>query len=315
MIASSSGTAGQRRVALYGRDGTRVAGRGPRRADAVVRVALRGDQRDAEVGSSLVVGTPVTRGERVVGALRAAVPQSVVSDRTRDAILLMIGIGVLAVGVSALIAMYQSRRLARPVDRLAEAAARLGEGDFSARAEPSGIAEVDAVSDTLGSTAARLDRMLQRERAFSEDASHQLRTPLTGLRVNLEAARLTPTVRDDLLDAALSEVDRLERTIDDLLALAREPPVTRTPTDLAPLLATIEDDWHGRLAAEGRPLRVDLDPGLAPVAISQRSVRQVIDVLVENARNHGTGTITLHAALHRWRGRAGGRRRGTRCHR
>ena len=142
------------------------------------------------------------------------------SDRTRDAILLMIGIGVLAVGISALIAMYQSRRLARPVDRLAEAAARLGEGDFSARAEPSGIAEVDAVSDTLGSTAARLDRMLQRERAFSEDASHQLRTPLTGLRVNLEAARLTPAVRDDLLDAALSEVDRLERTIDDLLALA-----------------------------------------------------------------------------------------------
>ena len=82
------GDSRDRRVALYGRDGARVAGLGPRRADAVVRVALRGDQRDAEVGGFLVVGTPVTRGERVVGALRAAVPQSVVSDRTRDAILL-----------------------------------------------------------------------------------------------------------------------------------------------------------------------------------------------------------------------------------
>jgi signal transduction histidine kinase len=287
---------GGRRVALYGRDGARVAGHGPRRADAVVRIALRGDVHDDDVGGFLVVGTPVTRGERLVGALRSAAPKSVVTDRTRDAIALMVGIGVVAVGISAIIAMYQSRRLARPVDRLAEAAARLGEGDFSAQPEPSGIAEVDAVSDTLGSTAARLDRMLQRERAFSEDASHQLRTPLTGLRVNLEAARLTPTVdRDGALDAALSEVDRLERTVDDLLALAREPPVTRTPTDLAPLLATIEDAWHGRLAAEGRPLRVDLDPGLAPVAISQRSVRQVLDVLVENAWNHGTGTITLHA--------------------
>lgn len=287
---------GGRRVALYGTDGALVAGRGPRRADAIVRVALHGDLRDDEVGGFLVVGTPLTRGERVVGALRAAVPKSVVTDRTRDAVVLMAGIGALAIGISALIAMYQSRRLARPVDRLAEAAARLGDGDFGAQPEPSGIPEVDAVSDTLGSTAARLDRMLQRERAFSEDASHQLRTPLTGLRVNLEAARLTPTVdRDDALDAALSEVDRLERTVDDLLALAREPPVTRTPTDLAPLLATIEDDWHGRLAAEGRPLRVDLDPGLAPVVISQRSVRQVLDVLVENAWHHGTGTITLHA--------------------
>lgn len=287
---------GGRRVALYGPDGARVAGRGPRRADAIVRVALRGDLRDDEVGGFLVVGTPVTRGERVVGALRAAAPTSVVTDRTRDAIALMVGIGVVAVGISALIGMYQSRRLARPVDRLAEAAARLGDGDFSAQPEPSGIPEVDAVSDTLGSTAARLDRMLQRERAFSEDASHQLRTPLTGLRVTLEAARLTPTVdRDDALDAALSEIDRLERTVDDLLALAREPPVARTPTALGPLLATIEDDWHGRLAAEGRPLRVDLDPGLAPVAISARSVRQVLDVLVENAWHHGAGTITLRA--------------------
>jgi signal transduction histidine kinase len=287
---------GGRSIALYGRDGARVAGRGPRRADAVVRHALSGDVRDDEVGGFLVVSTPVTRGEQVVGALRVAVPRSVVTDRTRDAILLMVGIGALAMGISALIAIYQSRRLARPVDRLAEAAARLGDGDFSAQPPLSGIPEVDAVSDTLGSTAARLDRMLQRERAFSEDASHQLRTPLTGLRVTLEAARLTPTVdRDAALDAALGEIDRLERTVDDLLALAREPPVTRMPTDLAPLLATIEDDWHGRLAAEGRPLRVDVDPGLPPVAISPRSVRQVLDVLVENAWHHGSGAITLRA--------------------
>jgi signal transduction histidine kinase len=205
-------------------------------------------------------------------------------------------IGAVAVAVSAVIAVYQSRRLARPVDELAEAAARLGDGDFSVRPAPTGIAEVDAVSDTLASTAARLEDMLQRERRFSEDASHQLRTPLTGLRVSLESARLTPAVdRDEALDAALDAVDRLERTVDDLLALAREPPIVQSPAQLTPLFAAIEDDWHGRLAAEGRPLRVDLDPGLGAVGVSQRAARQVLDVLVENAWKHGRGTITVRA--------------------
>ncbi len=227
-MVTSARIAGTVAFALYGHDEHARAGLGPRRADAVVRAALRGDRRDAEVGSALVVGTPVTHGERVIGALRAAVPQSVVSDRTHDAILLMIGIGVLAVGVgSTLIAMYQSRRLARPSSPFAEAAARLGEGDFSARAEPSGIAEVDAVSETLGSTAARLDRMLQRERAWRKTRPSAQQHPAhrPAHSTSKPHASRRPS-RDDLLDAALSEVDRLERTIDDLLTLAREPPVT-----------------------------------------------------------------------------------------
>ena len=90
---------GDRRVALYGRDGARGSpGPVPGMPTPSCAGALRGDVRDDEVGGFLVVGTPVTRGERVVGALRAAVPQSVVTDRTRDAILLMVGIGALAVG-------------------------------------------------------------------------------------------------------------------------------------------------------------------------------------------------------------------------
>jgi signal transduction histidine kinase len=285
-----------RLVGLYRPDGTRVAGRGPAVGDSVVRAALRGDLRDETPASFLVVGTPVTRGERVIGALRVAAPESVVSDRLRDAVLLMIGIGAFAVGISALIAVYQSRRLAQPVDDLAAVAARLGDGDFTVRTATSGVPEIDAVSDTLRTTATRLDQMLQRERTFSEDTSHQLRTPLTGLRVNLEAARLSPgSDHDAELDAALSEVDRLERTVDDLLILAREPPVARTPIDLGPILADLEDDWHGRLAAAGRRLRVDRALGLPEVAVSPRAVRQVLDVLVENAWRHGQGTITVSA--------------------
>ena len=109
------------------------------------------------------------------------------------------------------------------------------------------VPEVDAVSRALETTAVRLDQMLSRERRFSEDASHQLRTPLTSLRVTLEASRLDPNANRGLaIDTALEEVDRLERTIDDLLALARETPPSQSRTDLAAVLTALDDDYHGR---------------------------------------------------------------------
>ena len=168
--------------------------------------------------------------------------------------------------------MYQSRRLARPIDRLAVAAARLGDGDFTIRSEPSGVREVDEVSQALDTTAQRLEETLSRERAFTSAASHQLRTPLTGLRVNLEAARLDPAGDlDGRLDTALAEVDRLERTIDDLLALARDTGTPRSELDVEAVLATVEEGWHGRLATAGRTFRVATEPDLPPVEGSDRA--------------------------------------------
>lgn len=283
-------------IALYNRRGVKVIGPGPRRADRAVKSALRGDAKDTEERHVLIVAIPLTRNEHTIGALRVARPVSVVSDRTRSAVLVMIAIGACAIGVSALIGLYESRRLARPVDDLARAAERLGDGDFTVRNAPSGVPEIDAVSTALDSTAARLDRMLTRERTFSEDASHQLRTPLTGLRLTLEAARLDPTKdRDATLDVALSEIDRLDRTIDDLLTLARETQTTREPIDITRSLADLEDAWHGRLAADARPLRVIVEPNLPEVAISHRALRQILDVLVDNAARHGTGVVTVRA--------------------
>jgi len=287
---------GQPPVGLYGRNGRRVAGTGPLHSDRAVRSALHGETRDGQYGGRLIVVVPLIRGERIDGALRASAPLSAVNNRTRDAILVMVAIGMGAVGLSALIGMYQSRRLARPIKKLAMAAAKLGDGDFTVRSEPSGIPEVDAVSNALDRTATRLDQMLTRERSFSEDASHQLRTPLTGLRINLETARLEPNA--DLgvaFDAALGEVDRLERTIDDLLALAREHPADRTELDVTAVLGEIESEWHGRFAAVDRPLRVTVEAHFPRVMVSARALRQIIDVLLDNAFRHGIGVVSMRA--------------------
>ena len=281
-------------IGLYGRDGKLVTGGGPKVADAITRLALRGSVHDRKGGSQILVAIPLTRGDHVVGALRASVSDSAVNERTRNDILVMVGIGALAVGVSALIGLRQSWRLAQPVDRLSHAAVRLGDGDFTIRAEVSGVPEVDAVSAALETTASRLDQMLSRERAFSEDASHQLRTPLTGLRLTLEAARLDPTREPDTaFAAALEEVDRLERTIDDLLALARGAPTQHADTDLVVVLRGLDEAWRSRIERVGRDLRIGPADRVPHVAVSDRAIRQILDVLLDNALRHGAGEIAV----------------------
>jgi signal transduction histidine kinase len=179
---------------------------------------------------------------------------------------------------------------------LAETATSLGNGDFTVREERSGVPEVDSVSHALGVTAERLDRMLQRERAFSADASHQLRTPLTSLRVTLESAELDPDAdRSAAIGTALEDVDRLDRTIDDLVALAREVPADDAHTDLHALLTALADDWRRRITDRDRPLTAHVPDDVPEVRISDRALRQILDVLVDNAVHHGGGPISLQA--------------------
>ena len=180
--------------------------------------------------------------------------------------------------------------------QLAAAADRLGQGDFAVRAGRAGIPEIDAAAAALDTTAERLGEILQRERAFSAHASHQLRTPLTGLRVQLEAATLTPDADPRAaLAEALQSVDQLEQTIDDLLALARDVGPRRGPLDLHSLVAEVNQRWRAPLADAGRPLRTVVESDLPAAAASPAAMRQILDVLVANAVEHGAGEVTVAA--------------------
>ena len=115
------------------------------------------------------------------------------------------GLAVAAVAAAAGIGVVLSRRLVRPLDTLAATARRLGDGDFAARTHPTGVGEVDAVGATLDDGARRIGRLVAAEREFSANASHQLRTPLTAVRMRLEEI-------DALGDVAVrNEADRRPR--------------------------------------------------------------------------------------------------------
>ncbi|MGA9312369.1 MAG: HAMP domain-containing sensor histidine kinase [Pseudonocardiaceae bacterium] len=282
-------------LAVYVDRGLRILGTGPEGGDPAVYAALHGEISNKDLNGELVVAVPVTHDTDVIGAVRAASPVMAVYRQVALVWLGMLGLGGLAIGMVWLVARRQARRLARPLEELSEAARRLGQGDFSVRTTPAAIPEIDSVGSALNSTAGRLDAMLARERSFSADASHQLRTPLTGLRLRLEAALEHPgqDLRHAITDG-IAAADRLEQTIEELLALARDTRSSNaTPLDLPVLLDEIEAGWHDRLAAQDRALHVAVDP-LAPVSLaSTAAVRQVLTVLLDNAATHGSGTVSV----------------------
>jgi signal transduction histidine kinase len=89
-------------------------------------------------------------------------------------------------------------------------------------------------------------------------------------------------------------VDRLQATIDTLLAVARDEPRGHATSDLTQLLDAVERHWHGPLAADGRPLELRLPAGArVEAAAAPEVVREVLDVLLGNAHAHGQGRVTL----------------------
>jgi signal transduction histidine kinase len=282
-------------LAMYDKHLRRVAGTGPEHGSRAIVDALRGQTTDARQGDDLVVAVPVHDEEAIVGAAWASRPWSDVESRIHRAWLAMGAVGLAAIGMAALAAFAEARLLASPVLALTDAADRLGEGDFTVEVERSGVAELDQAAAALEATASRLDELLQRERTFAADASHQLSTPLTSLRYTLEAALLDPAPNDHrALSDALVEVDRLQTTIQTLLAAKRDD-MPRSSTDVREVVSDVVSEWRPRLASRSRELRTELPPDLPVSGANPDVLGQVLRVLVENAHDHGSGTVMIRA--------------------
>jgi signal transduction histidine kinase len=280
-------------LTVYDAAGRRVGGRGPARVGALVRRAIAtGKPASGTQGGHLEAAVPLLTRERVTGAVLATRVATAVTARTERAWWRLVGLAAAILLLAVAAAALLGRRLAVPLERLASSARRLGEGDFAARAPRVGVAELDQVGAALDATAARLDDLVTSERAFSADASHQLRTPLAALRLELEALELRGEPSPELA-AALREVDRLQATVETLLSVARDKPRGERDTDLAALVDEVGQRWRGPLAQMARPLRIAV-PGEAPAAFAADGVvRQVLDVLLSNACKHGAGPVTM----------------------
>ena len=280
-------------LALYDAMGTLVVGVGPRQGDSAVRAALAGRPAPEIVDGSLVVVVPTASAEAITGAVRSSVPLASVWARITAswAIMVVLALGAVAIGV--LVARSSSGRIVAPIEELARISRALGDGDFTVRMAPTGLAEIDAAGSALNASAHRLNEAMSRERALTSQSSHQLRTPLAGLRALFENALADP--RTDLratIRQGLERADSLEATIDDILELGRGAP-GGVSVDLVAAAEQAAGRWNGAFAAVGRPLRLELEPGILPVLAAEASLRQLLDILLENSLRHGRGDVVL----------------------
>ncbi len=279
-------------VAIYDTSGRRIAGKGPAHADAITSQPGFATV-DGVVGPDRVLAQPVTIDDKRVATIRVAEPLSETTKHIRRDLLVLFGVDVLAVTIAAAVGAVVAGRLTRPLRDVRDDAVSLGYGDFAIAARYSGVAEIDETSHALADTASRLDAVLQRERTFSANASHQLRTPVTSMRLAVESELAVP--RDDhqeVLHDVLADLDRLESTITTLLAVARDLPREYEPVDVHTVMASIRTRWEPVLARHHTTLSVT-GQDQPKIRISTQVLDEILDVLIDNADRHGTGPVTV----------------------
>jgi signal transduction histidine kinase len=269
---------------------------------ALASQAVAEVRRSEDAGGDIAVAAaPIIDEGQLVGAVRISRGVRTVQDNVgrATAAIVAVALGGLLAGLAIAVAL--ARSLARPLSRLAAAAQRLGAGDLSTRAgKLEGGTEVDELAGSFDEMADRFERTVRGQREFVANASHQLRTPLTGMKLRLEAAIAeTPDeAARTQLQAADREVDRLAQIIERLLTMASQIEEGRVPhADLADAVGRAVQRWHERAAKASSSL---IDEGATDRATLSAvadldDLDQVLDVLIDNALIHGAGRVEVSA--------------------
>ncbi len=187
-------------------------------------------------------------------------------------------VGVVLVGVAVVVADRMGRGLVRPIEELAQSAHQLADGQIDTRVEPSDPEEIRETGEAFNYLATRLQELLHEERESVADLSHRLRTPLTSARLQAE------TLGDEAeREAMLSQIDRLERSMNEVIALARSRPSGETTSLMLDDVVEARIGYWKVLADEqGRGVELSLGAPDGQVNLSHSDVAAVVDNLMEN---------------------------------
>lgn len=240
------------------------------------------------LGSELAyAAVPIYSDQGVAGAVRISFPTDDLRDQVRNNWLRLGGLSLLVLATAAAVGWFVARWATAPVDELEHGARRLARGDLDARAEVDrGPQELRQLAATFNDMAARVEVLVNAQRAFVADASHQLRTPLTALRLRLES--LEDHTRDDPaaardVEAITAELQRLSRLVEALLAIARAESRTATSElDVAMVAASAVERWEPLASERGVQLSCR-SPEHAPSRFVEGGLDQVLDNLIDNA--------------------------------
>lgn len=270
-----------------------------------ISAALQGRPIQVERGSKtlgqqiLATAAPIVHNGRTSGAVRVTQSVSAVQGAVLRAELAIGVVGLVVLALGLLAGILLAGQISRPLRRLETVAGRVAHGDLRARAKLEGSREQRSLSRSFNDMTDRIARLLAAQRNFVADASHQLRTPLTGLRLRLEAAKeLSAGEAAVELDAAIEEVDRLSHTVNELLVLSRagDRRLQGTSLDLRDLAADTVERWRAEAAKRAIRLTLECQTSAGSVWASRADLERALDALVENALRYSPGGATVTVA-------------------
>ncbi|MFI8071667.1 ATP-binding protein [Streptomyces sp. NPDC086033] len=282
-----------------------TAAQGEEAAELVKDVLAGHEPEPPENEGRLVAAEPAGEVHRPAGAVVLARSAGPLDTRIAAIWGWSAAIGVAGLAASALLSVRLARWVSRPLSTLDVSARRLGEGALDERADVgAGPPEVRRLAATFNTMAARTEALVHGHRAVIADVSHQLRTPLTALRLRLDVlAAGAEGVTAAELGAAQEEIARLSRLVDGLLAVARAEQTAPRPTAVRVDEVVAERVAAWSPVAEERDVRltVSSDGPALTVALGAGHLEQILDNLIANAVDAVPegGSITLD------RGRAG----------
>lgn len=249
--------------------------------------------------SAVIYATIPTTTEGVVsGAVRITYPTTTLDERVRDMWEQLVLLCLAVLTAVALVGYILARGVTRPLRKLEHATDQIAQGDLTARVDDDdGPQEIRQLANTFNRMASQLDDLLESQTQFVANASHQLRTPLTALRLRLEnlEAGAAPDDREPI-SAAGAEVARMSQLVDGLLLLARDSGDRAhvQPVDVAAIAHDRVAGWHD--VARERDVEMTLDaPESAWALALPGAPEQLLDNLIDNALNVSppNGTITV----------------------
>ncbi len=253
----------------------------------------------------LYVTVPVFSGERVLGAVRLTYPAQVVDDAVSQQLRQLWVVALTTVLLAGLVGYIVAAGLTRRLGQLRASTERFADGHLDERADDrTGAPELKSLARSFNVMAERLDRLIAQQRSFAADASHQLRTPLTALRLKLERARdLIPTDPQgaaERLTAAEGEADRLGTIIEGLLLLSRSEASSAAvvTVDAAAAARARVEQWAPLADESGVHIRYEGVDRLHVRAVAM-AVEQIVDNYIDNALSVSPAgsTIVVRAEL------------------
>ena len=198
-----------------------------------------------------------------------------------------------------------AERALAPVAKMSARAARISGAPRGERLPvPEANDELRHLGETLNEMLTRLEDALARERALVADAGHELRTPLSILKLELELALASDITREELqtrVRSAAEEVDRLAQLAQDLLVIARAElgrlPIEKRRLEVQDVLSAVAERFAAPAASSGRPVTLEDSNAIIVNADADR-IEQAMTNLVSNALRHGDGPVTLRATEH-----------------